>query len=72
MIGKSKEFEDDSRVASSFLTYLGKIEATLLAGYMKQFQLFQDVSFGIFQLNRNIALSPVYVILLNLLAEPKF
>ena len=33
--------------------------------------MFQDVSFGIFQLNRNIALSPVYVILLNLLAEPK-
>ena len=72
MIGKSKEFEDVGRVASSFPTYLGKIEATLLAGYMKSFQLFQDVSFGIFQLNRNIALSPVYVILLNLLAEPKF
>ena len=32
MIGKSKEFEDVGRVASSFATYLGKIEATLLAG----------------------------------------
>ena len=32
MIGKSKEFEDVSGVASSFPTYLGKIEATLLAG----------------------------------------
>ena len=31
MIGKSMEFEDAGRVASSFrLTYLGKIEATLL------------------------------------------
>ena len=33
MIGKSKEFEDVGGVASSFPTYLGKIEATLLAGY---------------------------------------
>ena len=32
MIGKSKEFEDVGRVASSFLTYLGKIEVTLQAG----------------------------------------
>ena len=32
MIGRSKELEDVGRVASSFLTYLGKIEATLLAG----------------------------------------
>ena len=30
MIGRSKELEDVSRVASSFPTYLGKIEATLL------------------------------------------
>ena len=36
MIGKSKEFEDVGRVASSFLTYLGKIKVTLLAGYNKQ------------------------------------
>ena len=33
MIGRSKELEDVGRVASSFPTYLGKIEATLLAGY---------------------------------------
>ena len=33
MIGISKELEDVGRVASSFPTYLGKIEATLLAGY---------------------------------------
>ena len=33
MIGRSKELEDVDRVASSFPTYLGKIEATLLAGY---------------------------------------
>ena len=34
MIGKSKEFDDVGRaVASSFPTYLGKIEATLLTGY---------------------------------------
>ena len=33
MIGRSKELEDVGRVASSFSTYLGKIEATLLAGY---------------------------------------
>ena len=32
MIGRSKEFEDVGRVASSFPTCLGKIEATLLAG----------------------------------------
>ena len=34
MIGRSKELEDVGRVASSFPTYLGKIEATLLAGYI--------------------------------------
>ena len=34
MIGRSKELEDVGRVASSFPTYLGKIEATLLAGYL--------------------------------------
>ena len=33
MIGGSEELEDIGRVASSFPTYLGKIEATLLAGY---------------------------------------
>ena len=33
MIGRSKELEDVGRVASSFPTYLGKIEASLLAGY---------------------------------------
>ena len=33
MIGKSKELEDVGRVASSFPTYLGKIKATLIAGY---------------------------------------
>lgn len=34
MIGKSKEFDNVGRaVASSFQTYLGKIEATLLTGY---------------------------------------
>ena len=33
MIGRSKELEDVVRVASSFPSYLGKIEATLLAGY---------------------------------------
>ena len=33
MIGKSKEFEDVSRDASSFPTYPGKIKATLLAEY---------------------------------------
>ena len=33
MIGRSKELEDVGRVASSFPTYLGKIEVTLLAGY---------------------------------------
>ena len=33
MIGRSKELEDVGRVSSSFPTYLGKIEATLLAGY---------------------------------------
>ena len=32
--GRSKELEDVGRVASSFLTYLGKIGATLLAGYI--------------------------------------
>ena len=32
-IGRSKELEDVGRVASSFPTYLGKVEATLLAGY---------------------------------------
>ena len=31
MIGRSKELEDVGRVASSFPTCLGKIEATLLA-----------------------------------------
>ena len=35
MIGRSKELEDVGRVASSFPTYLGKIEATLLAGYYR-------------------------------------
>ena len=35
MIGRSKELEDVGRVASSFPTYLGKIEATLLAGYIQ-------------------------------------
>ena len=34
MIGRSKELEDVGRVASSFQAYLGKIEATLLAGYL--------------------------------------
>ena len=34
MIGGSKELEDVDRAASSFPTYLGKIEATLLAGYL--------------------------------------
>ena len=34
MIGRSKELEDVGRVASSFPTYLGKIEATLLTGYL--------------------------------------
>ena len=33
MIGRSKELEDVDRVASSFPTNLGKIKATLLAGY---------------------------------------
>ena len=33
MIGKSKEFGDVGRVASSFPTYLEKIEAILQAGY---------------------------------------
>ena len=33
MIGRLKELEDVGRVASSFPTHLGKIEATLLAGY---------------------------------------
>ena len=34
MISKSKEFDDVGRaVASSFPTYIGKIEATLLTGY---------------------------------------
>ena len=33
MIGRSKELEDVVRVASSFPSYLGKIEATLLVGY---------------------------------------
>ena len=32
MIGRSKELVDIGRVASSFQTHLGKIEATLLAG----------------------------------------
>ena len=32
MIGRSKELKDVGRVASSFPTYLGQIEATLLAG----------------------------------------
>ena len=35
MIGRSKELEDVGRVTSSFPTYLGKIEATLLAGYIQ-------------------------------------
>ena len=35
MVGRSKELEDFGRVASSFPTYLGKIEVTLLAGYMR-------------------------------------
>ena len=33
MLGKSKEFENVGGVASSFPTYLGRIEVTLLAGY---------------------------------------
>ena len=33
MIGRSKELEDVGRVASSFPTHLGKIEATPLEGY---------------------------------------
>lgn len=34
MISKSKEFDNVGRaVASSFPTYIGKIEATLLTGY---------------------------------------
>ena len=33
MISRSKELEDVGRVASSFPTYLGKTEATLLAAY---------------------------------------
>ena len=32
-IGKSKEFEDVGRVASSFPTYPGKIKATVIAEY---------------------------------------
>ena len=43
MFGKSLEFEDVARVASSFPTYPGKIYATLLAEYVigdtKRFQL---------------------------------
>ena len=35
MIGRSKELEDVGRVASSFPTFLGKIEATLPAGYLE-------------------------------------
>ena len=42
MIGRSKELEDVGRVASSFPTYLGKIEATLLAGYTQQCPMFFD------------------------------
>ena len=33
MIGISRDFEDVSKVASSFPTYLGKIEVTLVVGY---------------------------------------
>ena len=46
MIGKSKEFEDVSRVASSFPTYLEKMEATLLAGYGRvvRWLVFGDIS----------------------------
>ena len=33
MIGRSNDLDDVGRVASSFPTYLGKIEATLLAAY---------------------------------------
>ena len=35
MIGRSNNLEDVGRVTSSFPTYLGKIEATLLAGLRK-------------------------------------
>ena len=35
MIGRLKELEDVGGVTSSFPTYLGKIEATLLAGYIQ-------------------------------------
>ena len=35
MIGRSNDLEDVGRVASSFATYLGKIEVTLLAGYQE-------------------------------------
>ena len=44
MIGRSKELEDVGRVASSFPTYIGKIEATLLAGYTES--SLQDVELG--------------------------
>ena len=56
MIRKSKEFEDVGRVASSFPTYLGKIEATLLAGYarvVRWLQFFNKFS-GIYQLTSEI------------------
>ena len=53
MIGRSKELEDVGRVASSFPTYLGKIEATLLAGYIVERILTQTVDIGIFLSPKN-------------------
>ena len=35
MIGRSNDLEDVGRVASSFPTYLGQIEVTLLKGYQE-------------------------------------
>ena len=49
MIGKSKEFEDVGRVASSFPTYLGKIEMTLQAG---SFRNWEAISFFLFSRRR--------------------
>ena len=47
MIGRSKELEDVGRVASSFPSYLGKIEATLLAGYDEVCTKLTFVPFGL-------------------------
>ena len=45
MIDRSKELEDVGRVASSFSTYLGKIEETLLAGYINV-EVVENLSFN--------------------------